>query len=142
MKPRSHLSRRSFSAGSLALAACRPKSGPTSATAPKEGRSRCRPRPHRRTKYRRAVLGDRGRGPSLHDEPADLRDDHGVREHGILDPAIDAAIHFTPMTAAEVQALLDRTRDAAMRGEYEKFKTSEYFDSTAKNPQWLETAKI
>jgi aryl-alcohol dehydrogenase-like predicted oxidoreductase len=60
----------------------------------------------------------------------------------VLDQAIDAAIHFTPMTNGEVEALLDRTRDAAAKGEYERFKTSQYFDSTAKHPHWLEDAKI
>jgi len=41
-----------------------------------------------------------------------------------------------------VQALLERTREAAMAGKYERFKTSEFFDSTAKHPHWLEDAKI
>ncbi len=66
----------------------------------------------------------------------------GCDSMGILDQAIDAAIHFTPMTDAEVHGLLDRTREAAERGHYERFKTSEYFDSTAKHPHWLEDAKI
>jgi aryl-alcohol dehydrogenase-like predicted oxidoreductase len=60
----------------------------------------------------------------------------------ILEQAIYAAIHFEPMTGSEVQTLLDRTREAALRGEFERFKTSQYFDSTAKHPQWLNEAKI
>jgi uncharacterized protein len=66
----------------------------------------------------------------------------GCDSMAVLDQAIDAAIHFTPMTSAEIDALLDRTRDAAAKGEYERFKTSQYFDSTAKHPHWLEDAKI
>jgi aryl-alcohol dehydrogenase-like predicted oxidoreductase len=66
----------------------------------------------------------------------------GCDSLGILDQAIDAAIHFTPMTEAEVQALLERTRGAADKGEYERFKTSAYFDSTAQHPHWLDDAKI
>jgi uncharacterized protein len=66
----------------------------------------------------------------------------GCDSMAILDQAIAAAIHFTPMTEGEVQALLDRTRDAAAQGTYERFKTTQYFDSTAKHPHWLEDAKI
>jgi aryl-alcohol dehydrogenase-like predicted oxidoreductase len=66
----------------------------------------------------------------------------GCDSMGILDQAIDLAINFKPMTDAEVQALLDKTKDAAMQGKYERFKSSEYFDSTAKHPHWLDDAKI
>jgi aryl-alcohol dehydrogenase-like predicted oxidoreductase len=66
----------------------------------------------------------------------------GCDSMGILDQAIEAALTFRPMSNDEVQALLARTAVAAAGGKYERFKSSEYFDSTAKNPQWLETAKI
>jgi aryl-alcohol dehydrogenase-like predicted oxidoreductase len=66
----------------------------------------------------------------------------GCDSMGILDQAVDAAIHFQPMSDAEVQALLDKTRALADGGKYERFKSSEYFDSTAKHPHWLEDAKI
>ena len=66
----------------------------------------------------------------------------GCDSMGILDQAIAGAIHFQPMNDAEVQVLLDKTRDAAMQGKYERFKTSDYFDSTAKHAHWLEDAKI
>jgi aryl-alcohol dehydrogenase-like predicted oxidoreductase len=66
----------------------------------------------------------------------------GCDSMAILDQAIDAAIHFQPMSEAEVQALLDRTRELAQAGKYERFKSSDYFDSTAKHPHWLEDAKI
>jgi hypothetical protein len=33
--------------------------------------------------------------------------------------------------------LLARTREVAMSGKYEPFKTSSIFDGTAENPEWL-----
>jgi aryl-alcohol dehydrogenase-like predicted oxidoreductase len=55
----------------------------------------------------------------------------------ILDQAIDAASSFKPMSKAEVEALLAKSKTAAARGEFEPFKTSSIFDSTATHPQWL-----
>lgn len=55
----------------------------------------------------------------------------------ILEQAIEAARTFRPMAAAEVEALLARTRDAASRGEFELFKTTSIYDGTASNPEWL-----
>jgi uncharacterized protein len=66
----------------------------------------------------------------------------GCDSAGVLDQAIDAAIRFQPLSPDQVQALLDKTRDAAMEGKFERFNSSEYFDSTAKHPPWLEDAKI
>jgi hypothetical protein len=36
-----------------------------------------------------------------------------------------------------VIAMLSKTRDAAMTGEFEPFKTTPQFDGTAQNPQWM-----
>lgn len=55
----------------------------------------------------------------------------------ILDQAIDAARTFRPMSAESVSSLLAKTAAAAKRGEFEPFKTSSIFDSTATNPKWL-----
>jgi len=55
----------------------------------------------------------------------------------ILDQAIEAARTFRPMSAADVQALLAKTKAAASKGEFELFKTSSIFDSTATHPEWL-----
>jgi len=55
----------------------------------------------------------------------------------ILEQALEAARTFRPMNDAQVQALLGRTREAASRGEFELFKTTSIFDSTAEHPQWL-----
>jgi hypothetical protein len=66
----------------------------------------------------------------------------GCDSMGILDQAIEAAVTFEPMSSDEVQALLARTEAASTGGKYERFKSSDYFDSTAKHPQWLETSTI
>jgi aryl-alcohol dehydrogenase-like predicted oxidoreductase len=55
----------------------------------------------------------------------------------ILDQAIAAAGSFQPMSREQVDALLAKTADAARQGEFEPFKTSSIFDSTAQNPDWL-----
>lgn len=61
----------------------------------------------------------------------------GIDSLKILDQALDAARTFKPMTQGEQSALLAKTKDAAMTGKYELFKTSEHFDSTAQHPEWL-----
>ena len=55
----------------------------------------------------------------------------------ILDQAIDVARAFRPLSEAEVQALLAKTKGAASKGAFEPFKTSSIFDSTATHPDWL-----
>ena len=55
----------------------------------------------------------------------------------ILDQAVEAAHTFKPMSKAEVDALLAKSKTAAARGEFEPFKISSIFDSTATHPQWL-----
>jgi predicted aldo/keto reductase-like oxidoreductase len=55
----------------------------------------------------------------------------------ILDQAFEAARTFQPMSEAQVIAILDKTRQAAVAGKYEPFKTSTMFDGTIKNPQWM-----
>ena len=61
----------------------------------------------------------------------------GIDRMEILDQAFEATRTFRPLTGAEVKALLAKTAPAAARGEFEPFKTSSIFDSTAKNPAWL-----
>ena len=51
-----------------------------------------------------------------------------------LRQAFDAMKTFKPMSAAEVEALTAKTRDAALSGKIERFKTSEDFDGTSHNP--------
>jgi aryl-alcohol dehydrogenase-like predicted oxidoreductase len=61
----------------------------------------------------------------------------GIERMAILDQALEAVRTFKPMNRKEVRALLAKTADAARRGRFELFKTSNRFDSTAENPQWL-----
>ena len=55
----------------------------------------------------------------------------------VLDQALEAVRTFRPLTVPQREALLSKTRTAAARGEFEPFKTSSIFDSTAKHPEWL-----
>jgi aryl-alcohol dehydrogenase-like predicted oxidoreductase len=61
----------------------------------------------------------------------------GIDSLKILDQALEAVKTFKPLSAEETTALLDRTAKAASNGEFELFKTSPQFDSTAKHPEWL-----
>jgi aryl-alcohol dehydrogenase-like predicted oxidoreductase len=54
-----------------------------------------------------------------------------------LDQAIEVARTFKPLSAAQVAAILGKTRPAALSGRYELFKTSNRFDGTAKNSSWM-----
>jgi uncharacterized protein len=55
----------------------------------------------------------------------------------ILQQAIDAARTFQPMSEDAVAGLLAKTAPAAVKGEFERYKTATDFDGTAHNPQWL-----
>jgi len=55
----------------------------------------------------------------------------------ILQQALDAARSFKPMGNEEIAQLLARTAFAAIKGEYELYKTTHNFDGTFQNPQWL-----
>jgi ABC-type branched-subunit amino acid transport system substrate-binding protein len=61
----------------------------------------------------------------------------GIDSMKILDQALEAAQTFTPMSQEAVAGVLARTAQAAATGKYELFKTSNRYDGTAKNPQWL-----
>ena len=61
----------------------------------------------------------------------------GCDSMAILDQALDAARTFRPLSDTEVQQLLARTKTAAGKGQYELFKTTSLFDSTATHPDWL-----
>jgi aryl-alcohol dehydrogenase-like predicted oxidoreductase len=61
----------------------------------------------------------------------------GCDSMDILEQALTAASTFRPMTAAQVNALLEKTATAAARGNFELFKTTSIFDSTATHPEWL-----
>jgi aryl-alcohol dehydrogenase-like predicted oxidoreductase len=61
----------------------------------------------------------------------------GVDSMDILEQALEAWRTFHPLSEAEVKALLTKTEKAAKSGEFEPFKTTSIFDSTAQNPAWL-----
>ena len=61
----------------------------------------------------------------------------GIDSLKILKQNLEAVKTFKPMTAKETAALLVKTAQAASEGEFEKFKTTNAFDGTAKNPEWL-----
>jgi aryl-alcohol dehydrogenase-like predicted oxidoreductase len=61
----------------------------------------------------------------------------GIDSMNILEQALEAARTFKPMTQSEVESLLAKTAKAAAGGQFELFKTTTIFDSTAKNPAWL-----
>jgi uncharacterized protein len=55
----------------------------------------------------------------------------------ILQQALDAARSFKPMSKDEVAQLLAKTSSAAVKGEFELYKTTHNFDGTYQNPKWL-----
>ncbi len=55
----------------------------------------------------------------------------------ILDQAIRAATTLRPMTRDEVRTILAKTAAAAAQGRFERYKTTNDFDSTITYPQWL-----
>jgi aryl-alcohol dehydrogenase-like predicted oxidoreductase len=61
----------------------------------------------------------------------------GIDSDAILDQALHAARTFKPLSEAQVATILDRTREAAMTGNFELFKTTPHYDGTAANPKWL-----
>jgi aryl-alcohol dehydrogenase-like predicted oxidoreductase len=61
----------------------------------------------------------------------------GIDSPTILDQAFQAVQTFRPMDQQEVAAILAKTKEAAMTGRFELFKTSSHFDGTIKNPSWL-----
>jgi len=61
----------------------------------------------------------------------------GIDSPTTLDQAFEAVRTFRPMVRQQVSAILAKTKDAAMTGKFELFKTSSHYDGTIKNPAWL-----
>jgi aryl-alcohol dehydrogenase-like predicted oxidoreductase len=61
----------------------------------------------------------------------------GIDKPEILDQAIEAARTYTQVTEQQLDAIVAKTAQSASRGDWELFKTSDRFDSTAKNLKWL-----
>jgi aryl-alcohol dehydrogenase-like predicted oxidoreductase len=62
---------------------------------------------------------------------------NGISNQKELDQAFEAARTFKPLTQTQLSALLAKTREAALSGKYETFKTTTRQDGTARNPQWM-----
>src|SRR3954454_11943073 len=54
-----------------------------------------------------------------------------------LDQAFEAARTFKPLTQQQISGLVEKTKQAAMTGKFERFKTTTQFDGTANHPQWM-----
>jgi predicted aldo/keto reductase-like oxidoreductase len=61
----------------------------------------------------------------------------GCESVKILEQALEAARTFEPMDAAAREELVNRVKDVAERGEFERYKTTAFFDSTAQHPEYL-----
>jgi predicted aldo/keto reductase-like oxidoreductase len=54
-----------------------------------------------------------------------------------LDQAFEAVRTFKPMNEQQLQAIVAKTKTAAMTGKFEPFKTTQQFDGTALHPEWM-----
>ena len=61
----------------------------------------------------------------------------GCENRQNLDQALEAARTFKPLTESQLSALLAKTREAALSGKLETFKTTTRQDGTALHPQWM-----
>jgi predicted aldo/keto reductase-like oxidoreductase len=61
----------------------------------------------------------------------------GMDTEKIMEQAFTAMRTFKPLTESETASLLARTRDAALSGQFEPFKTTARFDGSSRNPDWL-----
>jgi aryl-alcohol dehydrogenase-like predicted oxidoreductase len=66
----------------------------------------------------------------------------GCDSMNVLQQALAVGSDFAPMSADERTHLLARTAEAAGAGAYEKYKTSDRFDTTAHHPEWLESGRM
>jgi aryl-alcohol dehydrogenase-like predicted oxidoreductase len=61
----------------------------------------------------------------------------GCESEERLQQALEAVRTFQPLSQGQISSLLAKTREAALSGKYELFKTTARFDGTARNPQWM-----
>ena len=66
----------------------------------------------------------------------------GIDSREVLEQDLKLARNFVPLSGQDRQSLLARTAAAAADGKHELFKTAQKYDGTAKNPHWLEAAKL
>jgi hypothetical protein len=60
-----------------------------------------------------------------------------INSQMLLDQAFTAVKEFKPMDEHEVAALISKTEQAAMTGEFEPFKTTTAYDATARRTEWM-----
>lgn len=60
----------------------------------------------------------------------------GMESQERLDQALEAMRTFKPLSRDQVTSLLSRTKELAMTGKYERFKTTPAFDATARHLDW------
>jgi aryl-alcohol dehydrogenase-like predicted oxidoreductase len=63
----------------------------------------------------------------------------GIDSMQILKQDLEAVKTFRPLTEQQMDDLLARTAQVAATGRFERFKTTNGFDGTAKHPEWLGT---
>lgn len=61
----------------------------------------------------------------------------GCESMPILEQALDTARNYKKLSSTEISAILAKTAPVAEVGKFELYKTSNHFDGTAHNPQWL-----
>lgn len=61
----------------------------------------------------------------------------GMPDQKAVDQAFEGVKTFRPLTQSQLSALLAKTREAALSGKYEGFKTTTQFDATAQRPQMM-----
>jgi aryl-alcohol dehydrogenase-like predicted oxidoreductase len=61
----------------------------------------------------------------------------GIESMDMLDQAFKAVSTFHPMSREQVDSLLAKTKNAALNGEFEPFKTTAIFDGTTRNSIWM-----
>ena len=61
----------------------------------------------------------------------------GIDSTPILDQAFQAAATYSKLSSGDITAILKKTKEQALTGEFEPFKTTSHFDSTAAHPEWL-----
>jgi aryl-alcohol dehydrogenase-like predicted oxidoreductase len=54
-----------------------------------------------------------------------------------LEQTLEAAKTFKPLSQQQMSSLVSKTREAALTGKFERFKTTIQFDGTAQHPEWM-----
>jgi predicted aldo/keto reductase-like oxidoreductase len=61
----------------------------------------------------------------------------GCDSMAVLQQALGVARNFKPLDEQQKIAILQKTAPVAMQGKFEAYKSSQIYDGTANNPQWL-----